>query len=154
MNRERITSELLLVAEMFQESLSETRITGYCEALSDLPDDDVLSAMRESVKRCKFFPRVAELREIVGSEYARQREHDRALRISQDAERRRIEQEDWARDRKGRGQLPAPIPIRSIAQTISRELNASELEARRAELQEQARKVAEDDEDGGSSSAS
>ena len=67
--------ELLVTAEVFAETLSEARTLGYFEALSDLPVDTVLEGLRQARRRCRFFPKPAEVRDLIlGSVEDRARE--------------------------------------------------------------------------------
>ena len=67
--------ELLVTAEVFAETLSEARTLGYFEALSDLPVDTVLEGLRQARQRCRFFPKPAEVRDLIlGSVEDRARE--------------------------------------------------------------------------------
>jgi hypothetical protein len=140
---EHIIATLLFIAEMFQESLSETRITGYCEALSDLPEQEVVSAMQESVKRCKFFPRVAEIRDLV-QDASKEREKERQAQRRQTAldryEGYRIQ---WENSRK---ELPLPIPIKSMVEKVTKQLEVKtpeDIESRKRMLREQAKNMSE-----------
>lgn len=54
-----------VMAEMFNEPVSTTKMEGYFAALSDLPYDDVSRAIRVVMQEARFFPRPVELREAV-----------------------------------------------------------------------------------------
>jgi hypothetical protein len=56
---------MAILGETFNESVSAVRVEAYLEALSDLPDDAVLAAMRACIKECAFFPRPKEIRDRV-----------------------------------------------------------------------------------------
>lgn len=141
MNHERIVTELILIAEMFDAALSETKIQGYLEALDDIPDDEIVSAMHETVKRCKFFPRVAEIREIVYERRNnREREHQQKKRF-ETLNRAKGYAERWEKDRK---ELPVPIPIKSLVEKVAKQLDVKtpdEIEERKRQLREQAESV-------------
>jgi hypothetical protein len=62
---EKTLQALLVLAETFGEPLSELRIEGYSLFLGDLPDNDLLGAIATAGRTCKFFPKPAELRELV-----------------------------------------------------------------------------------------
>lgn len=55
---------LMVLGEAFNEPLSELRIEAYFDALSDLPAQDVLSAMRSAIKAESFFPKPVQIRNI------------------------------------------------------------------------------------------
>lgn len=123
MNHQRIVAELLLLAEMFDAELSETKITGYLDALSDLPDDDLIAAMHESVKHCKFFPRVAEIREIVldrWRETEKKREVERRGKALEKAQSYRTQ---WEQEQRS---LPRPIPIKAVIERLRDEPEENE----------------------------
>lgn len=54
-----------VLGETFNEPVSELRIESYFDALKDLDAAEVLTAMRQSVRWSRFFPKPAELREII-----------------------------------------------------------------------------------------
>lgn len=56
---------MLLLSETFNEPVSDLRTSAYFDALSDLDMVDVNRAVRTALRTCKFFPRPAELREIL-----------------------------------------------------------------------------------------
>lgn len=56
---------LAALAEIFGEALSESRIEGYFLALQDLSLDALTASMAQAAKACKFFPKPAELIELV-----------------------------------------------------------------------------------------
>jgi hypothetical protein len=56
---------LFLLAEMLNASVSEARVELYCRALDDLPFEQVRVAAHQHVCTSRFFPMVAELRELV-----------------------------------------------------------------------------------------
>ena len=67
--------ELIVTAEVFGDTLSEARTLGYFEALMDLPLDAVLAGLRHARRSTRFFPKPAEVRELVqGSVEDRARE--------------------------------------------------------------------------------
>ncbi len=64
----RLARVLAVLAETFNETVSDLRADGYMMGLNDLTIDQVESAARLALKESKFFPRPAELRELaVGS---------------------------------------------------------------------------------------
>jgi hypothetical protein len=54
-----------VLGEVFNEPVSELRIEAYLASLQDLPDAEVLAAMRACVAECQFFPRPADIRQRV-----------------------------------------------------------------------------------------
>src|SRR3990167_4598232 len=67
--------ELIVTAEVFGDTLSEARTLGYFEALMDLPLDAVLVGLRHARRSTRFFPKPAEVRELLeGSVEDRARE--------------------------------------------------------------------------------
>lgn len=56
---------MMTLGETFNEPVSKVRLDAYAMALSDLPVADVLAAMQDCIRTCKFFPRPAEIRERV-----------------------------------------------------------------------------------------
>lgn len=130
---------MLMLGEAFESTLTETRITIYYQALLDLPEQDVLQAMSECIKTCKFFPRVAEIREIVGDQREARRDRERAERIDAENERRRLEVEQWRKDRAERRGIEGPAPIKMFVKPVLKELTAEQIEARKGELRDQAK---------------
>lgn len=63
---EWITDELTILAEAFGESLSEQRHEIYCHALADICQDLLRTAFRRARYELKYFPKIAELRELAG----------------------------------------------------------------------------------------
>ena len=59
------TMEFTLLAEVFSEALSATRIHAYFIALEDLPLEQLVTAMRTAQGHLRFFPKPVELRELV-----------------------------------------------------------------------------------------
>ena len=62
---DRFSEGLIVLAEAFDVKLSAARINLYFEGLSDLDWSHVEAAFTQVLRTCKFFPRVAEIREIV-----------------------------------------------------------------------------------------
>lgn len=58
-------AELAGLAEVFGETLSDVRARLYFDALSSLTLDEVRAAMRRAIQRCRFFPKPAELLELL-----------------------------------------------------------------------------------------
>lgn len=62
------TRRLIGLGELFDTDLSPVKQALYFEALCDLPLEDVVRALNQATKACKFFPKPVELRELaVGS---------------------------------------------------------------------------------------
>jgi hypothetical protein len=66
------------LAEAFGETLTPVRLKIYVRELSDIEPDSLASAFNRACRECKFFPRIAELRELAGM----------GVKQSQDAEAR------------------------------------------------------------------
>ncbi len=62
----RFTQLIAMLAESFQKSPSEMTFASYRMGLDDLPLPAVESAVRRAMLEKKFFPSVAELRELAG----------------------------------------------------------------------------------------
>jgi hypothetical protein len=56
---------LAVLGETFNEPVSKLRAEGYYEGLKEIAIDDVRTAAQVALRTCKFFPRPAELRELV-----------------------------------------------------------------------------------------
>ena len=61
-----LTQKLAELGEHFGAELSKARLLSYLECLCDLSPERVLTAIRVTKLTCKFFPTVAELRELAG----------------------------------------------------------------------------------------
>lgn len=55
----------LALSEAFSEPITDLKTEAYFDALSDLEIADVLPAMRDAVRECKFFPRPVEIRDRI-----------------------------------------------------------------------------------------
>lgn len=64
-DRPKFAEIMALLSETFNESLSDLRVEGYFIALGDLSVQDVKEAALQAMRAVKFFPRPAELREII-----------------------------------------------------------------------------------------
>ena len=66
-NQERATlvQRLTMLAEYYDKPKSEAQLSIYLAGLDDLPIEQVLGALTLAVKQCRWFPTVAELREMV-----------------------------------------------------------------------------------------
>lgn len=62
---ELIKKRLLQLAETYQRQMTREMVLGYVEALDDFTPNEIDLAFREAVKRCKFFPNPAEIRECL-----------------------------------------------------------------------------------------
>lgn len=62
---DRFSELLLALSETFKEPISETRAGLYFDALSDLSIEQLEQAVRLALRRSKFFPRPAELLDLV-----------------------------------------------------------------------------------------
>jgi hypothetical protein len=56
---------LYAIGELYNETVSTMRAEMFCQALEDLPFQSVASAARTHLKRSHFFPKPADLRELV-----------------------------------------------------------------------------------------
>lgn len=61
-----ISDQLTLVAEAFGESLTEERIDIYARSLADIPQRSLKDAFGRAIRELKWFPKIAELRELAG----------------------------------------------------------------------------------------
>ncbi len=67
-DKPRLARVLAVLAETFNEPVSDVRAEGYYMALADLQIVDIESAAKDALRSCKFFPRPAELRDLaIGS---------------------------------------------------------------------------------------
>ncbi len=143
MNKERFGQMMLILGEAFDTQITSTKTAIYFDALRDMGEENTLWAMQESIRRCKFFPRVAEIRELVDEQRAKEREEQRTERIVAENERRRIEAEEWMKDRRARKQLTGPSPIKAFVPKVLEKMSQAQIEARKQELQEQAKQISE-----------
>lgn len=72
-------ARLALLAEVFNEPMTPTRIAGYRAATNDLVYDDLAAALNDCAKTCVFFPKPAEIRERVKVARQLRQERERAL---------------------------------------------------------------------------
>lgn len=78
-NAGHFAARLTLLAEVFNEPMTPTRIAGYRAALNDLVFDDLAAALNDCAKTCTFFPKPAEIRERVKVARQLRMERERAL---------------------------------------------------------------------------
>ena len=69
-DRRAFAVEMALLAEVFGEQISETRIAAYFTALEDRALGEVQRAMRTAIRTSRYFPRPVELIEIIRAERA------------------------------------------------------------------------------------
>jgi hypothetical protein len=62
-----LVDELTALGEAFGEGLTAERQAIYVTALSDIPIDQLRPAIRAAIQELKWFPKVAELRELAGA---------------------------------------------------------------------------------------
>jgi hypothetical protein len=62
-----INDELTILAEAFGERLTEERQEIYCAGLADIQQDRLAAAFRRARYELKWFPKLAELRELAGA---------------------------------------------------------------------------------------
>lgn len=61
-----IIGQIVALAEVFGEGLTAERQAIYADSLSDIPSDQLRYAIRRAIRELKWFPKVAELRELAG----------------------------------------------------------------------------------------
>jgi hypothetical protein len=64
---EWINDELTILAETFGEPVTEQRQEIYCSGLADIPQEQLRIAFRRARYELKWFPKLAELRELAGA---------------------------------------------------------------------------------------
>jgi hypothetical protein len=57
--------QLTVLAETLGEPMTPVRLAGYCSALEDLPLAGVAIGMRDAMRKCRFFPKPTEIRELM-----------------------------------------------------------------------------------------
>jgi hypothetical protein len=60
------TKQLLAMAEVFREPLTAELLAMYVESLADLSDEQIRLCVGRAIRELKWFPKPAELRELVG----------------------------------------------------------------------------------------
>src|SRR5438309_2053585 len=60
------TKQLLAMAEVFREPLTAELLAMYVESLADLSDEQIRLCAGRAIRGLKWFPKPAELRELVG----------------------------------------------------------------------------------------
>jgi len=133
MNECKFADAMMVLSVAFREQVSETMMVIYYDALDDLPEEMVLSAMAESVKACKFFPRVAEIRELATKVQQAAKDTERARRIQEQRNRDRQLVDDWKKDRVVKS-IPAPVAINSLVKKVIEELTPEQVEERKQKL--------------------
>ena len=100
--RAAMLSRFEKLADVLGYELTPTRVEGYMAALDDLDYADVVGALSQALRVCKFFPKPAELREFVAaSQHQRDVAEDEACAVLRRAdEQRRLEA--WDEDLKQR----------------------------------------------------
>ena len=73
---QRFAKALAIVAEVFNEPISEVKVAAYWDALRDLGIDDLERSIQSCVKYNKFFPRPADIREVLEGAKGDQWEYD------------------------------------------------------------------------------
>jgi hypothetical protein len=81
--RDKATSQIMALAAAFRETLTSPSLAIYLESLSDLSDNQLALAVGRAIRELKFFPRVAELRELAGVLSAEQ-QRDAEMRAAWD----------------------------------------------------------------------
>lgn len=67
LNVEWLNDQLTILAEAFQIAWTAQTQALYIEALADLPKQQLQQAVMRAVRELKFFPKIAELREMAGA---------------------------------------------------------------------------------------
>lgn len=62
-----VLKEIAALGEAFGEALTAERQAIYAEALADIPVDRLRRAIRTAVRELKWFPKIAEIRELAGT---------------------------------------------------------------------------------------
>jgi hypothetical protein len=65
MDEKQFCKKLLALAELFDKELSQAVIGFYVSALEEFSDSEIDSALKTAALKCKFFPKPAELIELV-----------------------------------------------------------------------------------------
>lgn len=65
MNYEEFTKFLMAIGELFDKKLSPAVFEIYYEVLKEYPWEDILHAFNQAIRTCKFFPKPAEIIEII-----------------------------------------------------------------------------------------
>lgn len=65
MDREPFAKGMLALCETFNEPISDAKIEAYFETLSEYDIRQVSAAVKGALRTCKFFPRPADLRELI-----------------------------------------------------------------------------------------
>src|SRR5215472_7360797 len=69
-----IAEQLTILAEAFKESLTPQRIRIYAADLSDIPEEQLAIAFQRSRRELRFFPKIAEIRELAGVGHGQQQD--------------------------------------------------------------------------------
>ena len=64
-SKSEFVAALYAAAEVFNEAISKTRVELYWAALCDLPVDELLASLSETIRSSTFFPKPAEIREWI-----------------------------------------------------------------------------------------
>ena len=78
-NASWLIEQLALLAMALGEAISDGRLAIYADELSDLTCDQLAVAFRRARRECRFFPRIAELRELAGAASAERQRNAEAL---------------------------------------------------------------------------
>lgn len=121
----------------------------YLQALRDLPDGAFELAVNDAVKRCRFWPKPAELREFAAP-------YRIPKRLQQQSRAAQIEEFSVCTQEQAKAAIariaaglderfddPVPLRLRVVPGREERVLPAAEFERRRQRLQEQAQSLAE-----------
>lgn len=116
----------------------------YCAGLMDLPDGAIELAVDEAIKRCKFWPKICELREFAARFRATNVTKERLLYNPNQIEeftvqRRQEAKESLDRLMNGLGEWSGDQPPELVSRVVkaNSDLSAQQFESRRRLLQQQ-----------------
>jgi hypothetical protein len=130
-----ISDQLTILAHCYSEEVTEERQEIYCADLREYPKQWLAAAFAEARRELKWFPKIAELRELAEACGKAQRDRTEEARWAE--ERKRLDQARARGEVADTPQLKAQLAkIVDAAKPPAREIVISE--ARRAQLREQA----------------
>jgi len=87
MDKGKLLHGLMKLAAAFDRAMSQPQQEVYLEDLADVPIDSLIQAIVQARKTCKFFPSIAELRELAGAGTGGKALEDRAMQVWDDLRR-------------------------------------------------------------------
>jgi hypothetical protein len=69
-DRAAVLRMIVGMAEIYGQELTDTRLEGYVELLSDIPTDALALGIQRAMRACNWFPKPAEIRRSVDAELA------------------------------------------------------------------------------------